>query len=279
MTIFYYDVSSFQGQMQLPSDAAAIVAKATEGNYYHDSEYSWFKQQAANRNLPFSGYHFLKQEISPAVQAQYYHDFAGSTPCMVDVETSGNSLPTVDQTVDFIEALRGLGGYVWGVYIPRWYWSQVGGDLSRLTALGVVIISSNYTAYSDTGIGWQPYGEATPEAWQFTSTPIDKNAFKGTPAQLAALFNGSSTPNGNSGEMNLTDTVTFSPAVVQQFPELGAEGFGGSTTVETVLTWTAARVAHLVNEVNQLKAGGTVTGAPTAQQNAAETLAELKARL
>jgi hypothetical protein len=260
--------------MQTPSDAAAIVAKATEGDYYHDSKYAWFKQQAANRNLPFSGYHFLKQEINPAVQAQYYHSFAGNVPCMVDVETSGSSKPTVDQTVAFIEALHGLGGRVWGAYIPRWYWSMVGGDLSRLTALGVALISSSYTGYSDSGIGWQPYGGATPAAWQYTSSPIDTNAFKGTPAQLAALINGTS----SGAEVNLTDTVTFSPAVVQQFPELAAEGFGGSTNVETILTWTAARVAHLVNEVNQLKAGGA-GNAPTPQQNAAETLAELKARL
>jgi hypothetical protein len=275
VTIFYYDVSSFQGQMQLPLDAAAIVAKATEGDYYRDSEYTWFKQQAANRSLPFSGYHFLKQEIDPAVQAQYYHSFAGGVPCMVDVETSGNSHPTVDQTVAFIEALHGLGGRVWGAYIPRWYWSQVGGDLGRLTALGVVLISSNYTSYSDTGAGWQSYGGAVPAAWQFTSTPIDKNAFKGTPAELAATIN------GGSSDVNLTDVVTFSPAVDQQFPDLASEGFGGSTTIETVWLWTAARVAEILNRMTALEAkvgtGGGV--APSAQQNAAETLAELKARL
>ena len=86
--------------------------------------------------------------------------------------------------------------------------------------------------------------------------------------------------------MNLTDTVTFSPAVLQQMPDLGPEGFGGSTSLETVWTWTAARVAEILNvvrtlqnEVATLKAGGAVAGAPTAQQNAAETLAELKARL
>lgn len=272
--INYYDVSSFQGQMQVPSDAAAIVAKATEGTYYKDSSYTWFKQQATNRGLPFSGYHFLKAEEDPFAQAQYYHSFAGNVPCMLDVETSGSSLPTVDQTLKFIEALHGLGGHVWGVYMPRWYWSQVGGDLSLLTRSGAVLISSNYTSYSDNGPGWQPYGGATPTCWQYTSTPIDANAFKGTPAQLAAVINGTS----SGVEVNLTDTVTFSPAVVQQFPELAAEGFGGSTNVETILTWTAARVAHLVNEVNQLKAGGS-GNAPSPQQNAAETLAELKARL
>jgi hypothetical protein len=213
VTIFYYDVSSYEGQTNVPSDAAAIVAKATEGNYRRDSDYTWFKQQAANRNLPFSGYHFLKQEIDPAVQARYYHDFAGSVPCMLDVETENGSLPTVDQVVSFIEALHGLGGRVWGAYIPRWYWAQVGGDLSRLTALGTALVSSNYTAYSDNGPGWQPYGGATPAAWQFTSTPLDTNAFKGTPAELAALFNGAPAPTDNGEDMPAFATGTVATGV------------------------------------------------------------------
>ena len=273
MTVFYYDVSSYQGQIQVPVDAVAIVAKATEGDYYRDSEYNWFKQQAANRNLPFSGYHFLKAEVDPVVQAQYYHSFAGDVPCMLDVETSGASLPTINQALQFIEALHGLGGRVWGVYWPRWYWAQEGGDLSLLEASGAVLISSSYTAYSDNGIGWQPYGGAkTITAWQFTSSPIDTNAFKGTPAQLAALIN------GGSSDVNLTDTVTFSAAVDQQFPDLSAEGFGGSTTIETVWLWTAARVAETLNKVNDLE-NKINAGGVNPQQIADLVIAELKAKL
>lgn len=192
MTIFYYDVYAGDGQIQVPANAAAIVAKATEGTYYQDRLYSWFKQQAADRNLPFSGYHFLNGNEDPATQAKYYFDYAGTTPCMVDVEPEdqANSRPTVDQTVAFIKALQGLGGHVWGVYFPKWYLDEVGGDLSRVTALKAVIISSSYTSYTETGPGWVSYGGATPVVWQYTSTPLDTNAFKGTPDQLAALFNG-----------------------------------------------------------------------------------------
>jgi hypothetical protein len=279
MTIFYPDYSSFQGNTPVPAGTPAVVAKATEGNYYQDMDYDWYKSQAAKVGAVFSGYHFLKSNIDAAVQAKYYHDFAGSTPCMLDVETEGSSSPEVDEVVAFIQALSALGGRVWGVYFPQWYWGQVHGDLSRLEASGAALVSSNYTSYSDNGPGWNSYGGAVPTCWQYTSTPIDMNAFRGTPAELAAIINGTGGPASSGADVNLTDTVTFSPNVVAQFPELAAEGFGGSTNVETLLTWTAARVAHLVNEVNQLKAGGPVTGAPTAQQNAAETLAELKARL
>jgi lysozyme len=274
MTLFYPDLSNYQAGYMIPPGTPAVVAKATEGTYYTDSSFHDFQHQATMAGIPFSGYHFLKAESAPADQAQYYYNFAGKIPCMLDVETEGTSRPSVDQVVAFTQALKGLGGHVWGVYFPQWYWGEVGGNLGRLTAAGAVLISSDYTPYSDGGPGWNEYGNAVPTMWQYTNTPVDMNAFKGTPAQLAAIINGSS-----SGEdMNLTDTVTFSPNVVAQFPELAAEGFGGSTNVETLLTWTAARVAHLVNEVNQLKAGGA-SNAPTPQQNAAETLAELKARL
>lgn len=271
MTVFYPDYSSFQGAATVPDGTPAVVAKATEGTYYIDADFGHYKTEAARVHAAFSGYHFLKADIDPAAQALYYWNFAGSTPCMLDVETENSSKPTLDQVLTFMSALRGHGGRVWGAYIPKWYWGVVGGDLGRLRADGAVLVSSDYTSYSDSGPGWAPYGGAAPTMWQYTSTPIDMNAFKGTALELAAIINGA------SSEMNLTDTVTFSPAVVQQFPELGAEGFGGSTNVETVLTWTAARVAHLVNEVNQLKAGGS--GNINPQQVADLVIAELKAKL
>lgn len=190
MTIFYPDYSSFQGNTVVPAGTPAVIAKATEGNYYEDLDYEWYKSQAGKIGATFSGYHFLKANIDPAVQAAYYRSFAGNVPCMLDVETEGSSKPGVDQVVAFITALHGLGGRVWGVYFPQWYWGEVGGDLSRLTAAGAVLISSAYTTYTDSGPGWNAYGGATPAAWQYTSTPIDMNAFKGTPAQLAALING-----------------------------------------------------------------------------------------
>lgn len=276
MTVFYPDLSNYQAGYQIPTGTPAVVAKATEGIYYTDSSYEDFKAQAAKLGIPFSGYHFLKSESSPEAQAQFYHNFAGNVPCMIDCETEGGSRPGVDWCVRFINALHALGGRVWSVYYPHWYLGLTGGSLADL---GVPVVASEYRSYDDNN--WPAdYGGVTPAIWQYTSTPIDMNAFKGTPAQLAALINGTST-SGNTGEMNLTDTVTFSPAVVQQFPELAAEGFGGSTNVATILTWTAARVAHLVNQVNDLEnrvnAGGGQ--ALNAQQVADLVIAELKAKL
>ncbi len=146
MTIFYPDYSSFQGQATIPAGTPAIVAKATEGTYYTDADYGYYKSTAQRMGITFSGYHFLKADIDPAAQALYYWNFAGSTPCMLDVETEGASKPTVDEVLAFIVALHSHGGHVWGVYLPQWYWGEVGGDLGRLTAAGAVLVSSNYTA-------------------------------------------------------------------------------------------------------------------------------------
>lgn len=277
MTLFYPDLSNYQAGYKIPSGTPAVVAKATEGTYYLDSSFHDFQHQATVLGVPFSGYHFLKSESTPEDQAQYYYNFAGKIPCMLDVETEGGSRPTVDQVVAFMEALQRLGGRVWGVYLPQWYWGDIGGDLGRLRTAGAVLISSYYVSYSDNGPGWNSYGGATPTIWQYTSSPVDMNAFKGTPAELAAIINGSS----SGAEVNLTDTITFSPAVVQQFPELAAEGFGGSANLATIFGWMAARVAHLVNQVNDLenKVNAGSGGQLNAQQVADLVIAELKAKL
>lgn len=281
MTIFYPDLSNYQAGYTIPSGTPAVVAKATEGTYYLDSSFHNFQHQATVMGIPFSGYHFLKSESTPEEQAQYYYNFAGKIPCMLDVETESSSRPTVDQVVAFIQALQRLGGRVWGVYLPQWYWGDIGGDLGRLTTAGAVLISSYYVSYSDNGPGWNSYGGATPAIWQYTSSPVDMNAFKGTPAQLAAIINGTSGPVSSGAEVNLTDTVTFSPAVIQQMPDLGPEGFGGSTNLETVWTWTAARVAEILNKVNDLenKINAGSGGQLNAQQVADLVIAELKAKL
>lgn len=196
MTIAFPDLSNWEPNLHLQPNTVTVIAKATEGDYYRDQSYARFKSEAAAQGSIFSGYHFLKADIDPAAQADYYHAFAGATPCMLDVETEGTSKPTVDEVIAFANRLRAIGGRAWASYFPEWYHSQVGGDLSRLTGAGLVLVSSNYTSYSDNGPGWASYGGATPRIWQYTDAqpyggaPCDFNAFRGTVSELAALVNG-----------------------------------------------------------------------------------------
>lgn len=195
MTIFFPDISSYEHGLTIQPGTVAVIAKATEGTYYRDAEYESFKAQATRVGAIFSAYHFLKAGNASA-QANYCYAMVGSTPVMLDVETEGASKPTVTDCAAFIARMRQLGGRVWGAYFPRWYWEQVGGDLG---SLGVAIVSSAYTAYSETGIGWQPYGGAAPAIWQYTDAQsyggqtVDFNAYRSSVAQLAALITDTTT--------------------------------------------------------------------------------------
>jgi hypothetical protein len=285
VTIFYPDISSYEDGMHIQPGTVAVVAKATEGIGYSDANYEDFKAQAAAVGAIFSGYHFLRSDSAPYAQALHYHSVAGDTPCMLDVETTGSSKPDVDQVTAFIKSLKGLGGRVWGVYFPKWYWGDVGGDLGRLTAAGAVLVSSNYTAYSDSGPGWAAYGGATPVIWQYTSSQsyagqaVDFNAFKGTVAELSAIINGD----------DVALTADEIRAIARAVYEYGEESIvdGGQTVKNVPLgnlvhgSWVATNHT-LIEKLDQVLArlsNLAVGVAPSAQANAAETLALLKERL
>jgi hypothetical protein len=182
----------------------AVVAKATNGTDGQDASYANFKAQAEAQGSIFSGYHFLEAG-NGAAQAQNYHNVAGSVPCMIDCEQDGSSNPTVQDCLDFWNELKSLGGRVWAVYLPNWYWSgDIGSpDLSPLSSLALV--ASDYNAYSDSSSGWDSYGNLAPSVLQFSDTfsysgmQIDFNAYKGTTAQFADLVNGTnSTSSGTT---------------------------------------------------------------------------------
>lgn len=244
MTIFFPDISSYEAGLAIQPGTVAVIAKATEGTYYQDAQYASFKAQAARVGAVFSAYHFLKAG-SASAQADYCHAMVGSTPVMLDVETEGASMPTVADVAAFIARMHVLGGRVWGAYIPRWYWQQVGGDLA---SLGVAVVSSSYTTYSDSGPGWAPYGGVTPTVWQYTDKQpyggqtTDFNAYKGTAEQLAALINGTTTPTPTTG-----GTVPAIPSSIgQKWPEIASE-FVGQYDDSTATIWAdaGARAAAL----------------------------------
>lgn len=98
------------------------------------------------------------------------------------------------------------GGYPLAVYLPHWYWEQIGSP--NLSGIKGVLVSSNYPVTAtdlftnlyrrdggDSGPGWSSYGGKSPALWQFCSSAsvpgvvgaCDVNAFKGTAEQFIAL--------------------------------------------------------------------------------------------
>jgi peptidoglycan hydrolase-like protein with peptidoglycan-binding domain len=188
------------------------MVKATENNDYTNPDYAAAKVRAANAGAYFCAYHFLHAG-NGAGQASYAYARVGSgVPLMIDFEPAYNangtiaSAPQISDAVDFINEYRALGGTVYLVYLPHWYWQGNLGSpsLASLIGLGMLLVSSDYTGYSDTGPGWAAYGGMTPIIWQYTSsatlngvTNVDMNAYLGTLGQFQSQVSSGAQTGGN----------------------------------------------------------------------------------
>lgn len=194
-TIFYPDVSNYQAGLKIQAATVAVIAKATQGTSSVDASYGNFKSQAAAEGSLFCAYHFLTAGSAPAQASHAFSVVGSSVPLMVDMEPDGSSKPTIADLQSFIQEYRALGGTVVEVYLPPWYWSDLGKpDLTFLATDGISLVTSNYSSYSDTSTAWNAYGGVAPTQWQFTDAfsyggeKVDFNAFKGTVQELAALW-------------------------------------------------------------------------------------------
>jgi len=221
MTIFYPDVSNYQAGISFAGCVIAM-AKATEGIGYTSTDYAHAKGRAADAGAYFCAYHFLHAG-NGAGQASYAFGVVGSgIPLMIDCETGpGGSEPQISDVVDFVNQYRALGGTTYLLYLPHWYWQGNLGQasLAPVSALGMLLVSSDYTAYSDTGPGWAPYGGMTPVIWQYTSSAslngvvgVDMNAYQGTLADFQTQVTTGGTTGGPAGEPTLVEGDT-GPAV------------------------------------------------------------------
>jgi hypothetical protein len=247
VTVFGPDISSYQAGLNLArlTDAAFVIAKTTEGTYYTDSAYPGWRAQAAAIGKPFVWYHFLSGEDATA-QAGHTAAKVGdkALPGMLDFEPAGIFSPTLAQAVAYIKAAQAAGLRLVLVYLPRWYWQQLGSpDLSELAALGVQLVSSAYPGGNgspaqlypgDKAAGWQPYGGMTPLIYQFTDKAtdggqsLDYNAFRGSIAELVAALDPTApapTPTPTSTE----DDMSF--AIVPIATGLGPDGSGAVTVI------------------------------------------------
>lgn len=254
MTIFGYDVSSYQHGMDVAGAAGDfMILKCTEGIYYVDADYpAWVPVTHGAGKLPIA-YHFVKTESSPAAQAAWLAAHIGNLglPVMLDVEPNGASRPDVGFVLQVVDTMRLRGLNVRLVYLPHWYWEQLGSpDLGGLAARQVGLVSSSYPGGSgypgDSGAGWTPYGGMTPLLWQFTDAPVDNNAFRGSIEELRNFLEGT--------EVNLSDTIPTSAGFAARYPLTASDGFtaGANISVATLLEGAAIRAAnneHLLQQI------------------------------
>lgn len=194
MTFFGHDVSAYQSDYQ-PKAGEFVIIKASEGAHTHDPSWSTLLQRAKDNGAIPLAYHFLHSDSSPAAQAANLASCPGikGVPIMVDAESEGSSMPDVNTVAAFTDQCRALGLTVKLVYLPKWYWENIGSpSLQPLISRGLYLVSSAYPGGSgypgDGGSGWNSYGGMTPLIWQYSDQPLDEDAYRGTVAQLKAIL-------------------------------------------------------------------------------------------
>lgn len=268
MTVFGPDISSYEQGLNVAALAEPFVMmKCTEGTYYADPDYAdWLGQARSAGKLPVA-YHFVKAEESASAQASWLaaHIRDRSVPVMLDVETEGASAPHLPLVLDLIDAMTSQDLNVRLVYLPRWFWQDIGSpSLTPLAQRGVGVVASAYpgrrglsapVSYADsggdTGPGWAPYGGVTPALWQFTDAGVEQqsmdfNAYRGTIDQLAVLLgHGPVTP---GGDVELSDTVTISPGFANRYPATAPDGFTPNAAVSVAVLLEGAAIRAVNNE-------------------------------
>lgn len=185
MTLTFYDLSNYQGGMDLAKDARvkdaqAFIFKATEGIYFVDKTCDNFVNQAKSLKKPWGVYHFL-DGTDVVKQAEFFYNnvkgYIGQGVMVLDYEMYGRQgAAAVERFVKRFYELSGV--YVW-LYMNE--------------------SDSNSDTWSDylkknCGLWIAKYSTQKPNhvkglnviGWQYTSTPLDKNTFYGDASTWAA---------------------------------------------------------------------------------------------
>lgn len=281
MTIFFPDVSN-HNTVKIEPGTPALSAKATEGSTFTDAKYQQYKAQAKAVGAVFQAYHWLWSSSDAEVQ----HCFSVVGPDVPLHLDSENTVVknTVAMQLEFVRKYRALGGTVQGTYLPHWYWEGHLGspDLRPLENAGLYLISSNYTAYSDNGPGWDPYGGITPKQWQFSDhhsyggSFVDFSAFKGTAAEYKTLITGGKTLQLDQEDRDWIkaqlDTIegdVFKHVVTQ-------DAAGGDVTFNELSRGLRARSLTTADALAQIEAAVEAIPAPVGGLTKADVIAAVR---
>jgi len=205
MTLFYPDVSNnnwrsvadltgFLAQLH-KLGFSGVVHKVSEGDYFVDQYWQACRSWCESNDLSWLGYHYVTTDDADS-QVDTFIANRGGPNVMLDFEDHSGD---IDNLWDVVAAFNDARVNVCQVYLPEWYWQDIGEpDLSDFEANDLQLVSSNYPAGSgyawsvyaaaggDSGPGWHGYGGATPAAWQFSDSVnvagimVDCNAYKGS---------------------------------------------------------------------------------------------------
>ncbi|GAB2957615.1 glycoside hydrolase family 25 protein [Amycolatopsis acidiphila] len=237
-TTFGLDISHYQSSSLSLAQTRAegcefVFLKAAEGSTYTDPTFGANLAEARAAGMLAAAYVYQRDYVS----AQAHVDRVAQVvpkdvPVIPDVETNSGD---VALTRDLVDRLRAAGYRVPLLYLPRWYWQQLGSpSLAGLPPLWS-------SRYPDTAPGslaeqwakvpasyWDGYGGLDVAVLQFTSTatiagysPLDADAFRGTRVELAAVL-GYTAPNAVTN--NDEETTMLVPAGTNEHVVLPCAG-------------------------------------------------------
>lgn len=225
-TIFGPDVSYFQNGMSLARakrEGMSFVILRTNDGTFKDTCYASHYDDAKSAGLLIAAYAYIRnpsEGTSIAAQVQTTLQVMGDrkVPVWLDCET--NSGLHVDHIREYKRRIEAAGVRVPGIYtyVPFWEGkvSPSEPDMGEFGYLwkaaypgGTGTAAQVYSASGGDGSrNWTyPLGNRKPDLWQFTDRAsvagyqVDCNAFKGTEAELRAIFYGGTTATSEEDDM------------------------------------------------------------------------------
>lgn len=203
------DVSHHQGNIDWDAWARFgvqfAICKATEGSGFKDDRFKYNLSNARRVGILAAAYHYQRSNASIASQISNIISAVPKwCPLIPDVEANSGDIHLTNNMVINLER----NGYnVPLLYLPRWYWQQIGSpNMRQLPPLWSSrypdnVIQDLQKEYADVEKNyphfWNGYGEQAVGLLQFTSSArvagksrIDGNAFRGTKQGLADLLAG-----------------------------------------------------------------------------------------
>lgn len=286
MVVFGGDFSHHQGVLDFGRLKAGglefAFLKATEGADFIDSRFAPNLANARAAGMLTAAYHYVRSNASVTAQlANIRRVVPAGVPVILDVEANSGG---IQLTRDLTSAVRGAGYPVPFLYLPRWYWQQIGSP----SLAGLPLLWSS--RYPDTVPGsiddewadvpatyWNGYGGLSVGVLQFTSSGrvagyggnLDLNAWPKSRAELAAAL-------GGETEMSLSDeyfefvapgeTAVRRVKAIDAIANLYIERFYGSGTapwagpsgrsldlrVTTGVTLTDEQMARVVDQLDNV---------------------------
>lgn len=179
MTLTFYDVSNHQGGLKLNTlESDAFIFKATEGVGFVDKWCDNFVEQAKALGKPWGVYHFL--DGSDVIkQAEFFYNncknYVGKGILVLDYEMYGRQgAVKAKQFLDHLYKLTGVRGWI---YMNE---SDSNNDNWQPLAKDYPLWIAKYSSQKPN----HTKGLSV-IAWQYTSTPLDKNIYYGDKASWA----------------------------------------------------------------------------------------------